>query len=299
MVLTTTFRVVGGQARVIDFFALPADGPGGDPPQIIRIVEGERGSVRFDATIAPRFDSGAVDAWIRRHGIGEFTAIGGDDGLVVVSDAPLEESGHRLESSFAVRAGDRVHFSVIYGNPAELEPEALHPPAPADLDEALEETLRFWRQWAARLSVEGGDSAEVIRSALVRKALTYAGTGALVAAPTTSLPEAPRAERNWDYRYSWIRDSSMAVRSLVHLGCEPEADAFRRFVERSAAGNAADLQILYGAGGERRLRESNLDLEGCWAVLDKGLKPANACMRKAPSAGSGNEISGAVGERGL
>jgi GH15 family glucan-1,4-alpha-glucosidase len=128
MVLTTMFRVEGGQGRVIDFFALPADGPGGDPPQIIRIVEGERGSVRFDATIAPRFDYGAVDAWIRRHGIGQFTAIGGDDGLVVVSDAPLEESGHRLESSFAVLAGDRVHFSLIYGNPAELEPEALHPP---------------------------------------------------------------------------------------------------------------------------------------------------------------------------
>src|SRR5207248_975333 len=125
------------------------------------------------------------------------------------------------------------------------------------------ETRKWWRRWAGRRTMTGPEDAGVIRSAVVLKSLINAPTGAMAAAPTTSLPEVIGGGRNWDYRFSWIRDSSFAVRSLAELGYESEADGFRRFVERSAAGNAHDLQVTYGVGGERRLQEQELsDLEG-------------------------------------
>ncbi len=148
---------------------------------------------------------------------------------------------------------------------------AVAPLEPGAVDEDLERTIEWWREWCACLD---GDVAEAfpaaVRSALTLKALTYEPTGAIAAAATTSLPEARKlsGERNWDYRYSWVRDSAMTVHSLAELGCEEDADAFRRFVERSAAGNARDLQILFGVGGERRLGELELDgLEGWHGAL--------------------------------
>jgi GH15 family glucan-1,4-alpha-glucosidase len=137
------------------------------------------------------------------------------------------------------------------------------PPDPAELDRRLEQTVAWWRGWSAHAGRLGRDQPALLRSATVLKALTQATTGAIAAAATTSLPEAPGGPRNWDYRASWVRDSVFALRSLAELGYSAEADGFRRFVERSAAGSAQELQIMYGLGGERRLAELILDdLEG-------------------------------------
>ena len=262
MVLETRFRVEGGEAVLIDCLAMSRDGPTGTGPQILRVVEGVRGSVDFEIELAPRFDYGEIDAWIRRHGPNVFSATGGDDGLVVSADSELEADEHLLRARCTVRSGERVRIAVAYADPATIE--ALTPEAPEaeELDRALADTAAFWRKWVEGLTVSSEENPEAVRSALTLKALTHDRTGALVAAPTTSLPESAGGVRNWDYRYSWIRDSTFAARSLADLGCDDEADAFRRFVERSAAGNAEDLQIMYGVGGERRHEEIDLGLEG-------------------------------------
>jgi GH15 family glucan-1,4-alpha-glucosidase len=272
LVLVTTFNGPGGHLRLIDFLAL-ADGEMGEeaagrrPPELVRILEGAKGTFDLSICIAPRFDYGAVDPWMRRLRPQTFAAIGGDDALVVWSDAELEVvHRHRLEGQVTVGPGDRVRLSMSAVSPADVDGGELPDPGgPDGVDERLERTASAWRKWASRLDVEGADAPAAKRSAIVLQALTYAPTGAVVAAPTTSLPEGrgSRGSRNWDYRYSWIRDSALAVRSMARLGCEEEARDLRRFVERSAAGNAKDLQIMFGVGGERRLVELELDhLEG-------------------------------------
>jgi GH15 family glucan-1,4-alpha-glucosidase len=157
--------------------------------------------------------------------------------------------------------GERLRLLIRHARPHLLEHEE-----PEEDDEAfdarLRETVRWWRAWRKRLSGPGSQNPAAVRSALLLKALTYAPTGAIVAAPTTSLPETPGGERNWDYRFSWIRDSALAARSLAELGCEREAESFGRFIVRSAAGHVEELQILFGVGGERRITEQRLELSG-------------------------------------
>jgi GH15 family glucan-1,4-alpha-glucosidase len=261
MVLETTFRVEGGEATVIDCMTVSRDGPTGIGPQILRVIEGVRGSVEFDVEIVPRYDYGEIDAWIRKHGPNVYSAIGGDDGLVVSGDLELEAGEHDLRGRCTVSASERVRIAAAYEDPATIEKLDHGSPAPEELDRALDDTVAFWEEWAFGLSVSS-EQIETLRSALTLKALIYDRTGALVAAPTTSLPEVEGGERNFDYRYAWIRDSTLASGSLADLGAEAEADAFRRFIERSSAGNADDLQILYGIGGERRHEELELELEG-------------------------------------
>ncbi len=262
LVLQTTFRVEGGEAKLIDLLTVSREGPTERPPRILRIVEGVRGSVEFELDLVPRFDYGELEAWIQHQGRGIFTAIGGDDGLLISSDADLEGERHRLRSSFVVRPGDRVRTALTFVDPAELQNTDPDPPSGEELDNSLEDTTAYWREWTKSLAMEGPDAPSAIRSAIVLKGLTYHHSGALVAAATTSLPETEGGERNWDYRYSWIRDSALAVTCLADLGADDEVDACRRFMERSAAGNAEEIQILYGVGGERRLDELELDLEG-------------------------------------
>jgi GH15 family glucan-1,4-alpha-glucosidase len=262
LVLESRFRVEGGEAVVIDCLTMNRDGPTGTGPQILRVIEGVRGSVDFDIEIAPRFDYGEIDSWIRRQGPNLYSAIGGDDGLLITADTELEPDGHLLRARCTVRSGERSRVVVAYAEPASIEEFPSLAPEPEELDRALDDTIAFWENWTGHLSVTTDDGPETVRSALTLKALIYDRTGALAAAPSTSLPELQKGERNWDYRYSWIRDSTFAARSLGDLGCDSEADAFRRFIERSAAGNAEDLQIMYGVGGERRQEEIDLDLEG-------------------------------------
>src|SRR5919201_4324902 len=264
LVLTTTFRAEGGEAVVSDcLLGPPATERTDERRRILRVAEGRRGSVSFSARLAPRFDFGQLHPWIRHHGRNTFSATAGDDGLLMWSDAGLEDADGELRCRFTVRPGERVRLLVSFLRPEDIDDGDWEHPEPAQLEEALEATLRWWRDWSANLRIEGEDAPGLARSALVLKALSYAPSGAIVAAPTTSLPEGSEGGRTWDYRYSWIRDSALASRSLARLGCDEEADAFRRFVERTAAGKADDLRILYGIGGEQRLREAQLEnLEG-------------------------------------
>jgi GH15 family glucan-1,4-alpha-glucosidase len=262
VVLETRFRVEGGEAAVIDCMTMTRDGPTGTGPQILRVIEGVRGSVEFEVEIAPRYDYGEIDAWIRKQGPNVYSAIGGDDGLVISADLDLEAGEHDLHGRCTVRANERVRVAVAYADPATIEDVKPQAPEPDELDRALDDTVDFWENWISGPTASSDGNSETVRSALTLKALIYDRTGALVAAPSCSLPEVEGGERNFDYRYSWIRDSTLAARSLGDLGCDREADAFRRFIERSAAGNAEDLQIMYGVGGERRQEELDLDLEG-------------------------------------
>ena len=260
MVLATIFSSAGGEARVVDCLVVDDDAPGPSRCRLVRMIEGVRGRVDFKVDIRVRFDYGEVKPWLRYHGRRLYTALGGSEGLVISSDAELERDGrHDLGGTFTVRAQERVRVCFEFIRPSTPAPG---PPQPKDVDAWVERTTRWWQRWSAQVSLEGMYRPGVVRSALVLKALSQRESGAIVAAATTSLPESPHGRRNWDYRYSWIRDSSFSVRSLTDIGCYLEADAFRRFIQRSAAGSAAELQIMYGPGGERRLTEIELPLEG-------------------------------------
>ena len=264
MVLETIVRADGGEARVLDFFAL------GGRRRLVRIAEGVSGEVRFEVELAPRFDYGDVRPWVRRDGDGVFRLVGGSDALQVASEATLEPRGeHALRGELTVAAGERVRIALTYFDPRELDEPAVAPDA-RELDAQLDETAGWWRGWARRLEGPGQDPA-VQRSALTLRGLVYEPTSAIVAAATTSLPESPEGTRTWDYRFCWVRDATLAVRALGELGAAAECEAFPRFVLRTAAGHADDLQVAYGVGGERRIGETELDLAG-W----RGARPVRA-----------------------
>ena len=261
LVLMTTFRTEGGEARLYDCFAMHAGGRTRPHLQLIRILVGTRGRIDFGLQVVPRFDYGEVRPWIRRHTARIYSAIGGNDGILVASDVVLEPNRdqHDLVAQVSLRAEERVRLSVNFVRPEELEFDIPTVADADELDARLEETIRWWNRWSRQITIQGSHRAAVVRSAIALKGLTFAPTGAMAAAATTSLPETPGGERNWDYRFSWIRDSALSVRSLTSIGAFDEADGFRRFIQRSAAGSAHDLQIMYGLGGERRLTEVLLD----------------------------------------
>ena len=263
LVLETEMAVAGGRVRVTDCLTMRPGGARRPYRQLLRVVDGLDGAVDLRVQVVPRFDYGQVRPWIRRAGRA-WQALGGDDGLVIEGDVPLALSGlHDLVAEVRVPAGQRLRLSLRHLRPEVLDSSGSSSPASAELDRRLEQTVAWWRGWSGRGRRLGPDRAAVLRSATVLKALTQATTGAIAAAATTSLPEAPGGSRNWDYRFSWVRDSVFALRSLAELGYTAEADGFRRFVQRSAAGSAQELQIMYGLGGERRLVELTLDdLEG-------------------------------------
>ena len=263
LVLETTFRAGGGEVRLTDCFVMRRGGRENPHRQIVRMIEGMRGRVDMQIEVEPRFDYGEVRPWVRKRGINLFTAIGGNDGLVMFCSHDIEQvDAHGLRARVAVQAGEKVFLSLQYGRPEDID-GPVDPTAPEGLEKRVQETVKWWRRWSARGRLESSDGPAAIHSAIVLKGLTNAPTGAMVAAATTSLPEALGGGRNWDYRFSWIRDSAFALRSLGELGFDAEADGFRRFVERSAAGNEDDLQIVFGPGGERRLVEVEVpELEG-------------------------------------
>jgi pentatricopeptide repeat protein len=270
LVLATTFQGAGGEVRLTDAFlmgdgrAKAAAGERWRGPEILRVIEGERGVVNVEVRVAPRFDYGAVSPWVRQHGPQLHSMIGGNDGLVVWCEHQFEDAGgHQLVGRFDVKAGERAHLLLAYAAPEELEPDGPQAPDADELDRRLRDTGRWWKRWTRQLTLKGEDQAALRRSALTLKALTYGPTGAVAAAPTSSLPEAIGKARNWDYRYAWVRDSSFSSRAFAEVGCEAEADAFRRFIMRSAAGHAEELQVVFGVGGERRLSPWTADhLEG-------------------------------------
>jgi GH15 family glucan-1,4-alpha-glucosidase len=260
LVLETVFETDSGAVRLLDALIVAADDSREPPHHLLRVVEGLRGTVEMELCVAARLDYGEVAPWLRRYGPGWFGATGGNDALLVWSDAPLDAAGdHELAAAFTVQQGQRRRLSVRYTAPDTLEPRPPSPPAADALDRRLEETLAWWRRWSDRIEA----SEEVRRSATTLRGLVNVRTGAAAAAATTSLPERLGGCRNWDYRYAWMRDAAFTVRALASIGMSEEADGFRRFVERTAAGAAANLQIVYGVGGERRLTELELEhLEG-------------------------------------
>jgi GH15 family glucan-1,4-alpha-glucosidase len=264
LVLATTFDGPDGEASVVDCFTMDEGAEAESGCHILRLVEGQRGAVEFELRVAPRFDYGEVRPWIRRLGSRMHSAIGGNDALVVWCDQELEENpDHDLIGTVTVGAGDRVRLSLTYSSPEQIDAGEPEEPDERELDRRLEQTVAWWREWTQTLRLSTRDEPGARRSGMVLKALTYGPTGAIVAAPTTSLPEAIGGPRNWDYRYAWVRDSSFSSRAFAELGAEREADAFRAFIVRSAAGHAEDLQIMYGVGGERRVSGGPLDsLEG-------------------------------------
>lgn len=263
LVLVTTFFAPGGEVRLYDCFTMREGGSRQPYRQLLRVVEGVRGEMDVRVTLRPRFDFGGVKPWLRLHGPKLYSAVGGNDAIVVAGDVDFEIVDlHDFAATVGVRAGERHRLSIAYYPPEDIDPSVPPPPDADELDRRLADTIEWWRTWSAKVKIGGPYGPEAARSALVLKALVHAPTGAVVAAPTTSLPESMGAERNWDYRFSWVRDSQFTVRSLTELGCTDEADGFRRFIERSAAGSAESLQIMYGVGGERRLTEVTLDLDG-------------------------------------
>jgi GH15 family glucan-1,4-alpha-glucosidase len=269
LVLETTMQGPTGQAKVLDCFVIKEEGHEDWERQIVRLIEGVRGNVELELRVAPRFDYGAVRPWIRRHGPHLHSATGGNDALLVWCDRELEEDRrYELVARVALGGGERLRLSLSYCPPEHVgndPPEA----EPAALDRAVERTFAWWRRWADTLKLDSRDEPAARRSGLVLKAMTHDPTGAIVAAPTCGLPEVPGGPRNYDYRYAWVRDSSFCSRAFAELGATREADAFRAFIIRSAAGHADDLQVMYGVGGERRLEPHELGtLEGY-----RGAKP--------------------------
>jgi GH15 family glucan-1,4-alpha-glucosidase len=264
LVLETTFRTRTGEARLRDCFAMRKGGRLEPRQQLLRVLEVTRGKMRLEVEVCPRFDYGEVRPWVRRHDLGLFTAIGGDDAIFVQCDHDLERRhDHDIGGFVVLEAGERLRLTITSFHPEEIDLTVPPRDSPNEVDRRLRETIAWWRAWTKAIARnDNPDATAGRRSAIVLKALTYAPTGAVAAAPTTSLPERIGGPRNWDYRFSWIRDSHFTVRSLTEIGAVNEADGFRRFVERSSAGSAENLQIMYGVGGERRLTEIELDLDG-------------------------------------
>jgi len=265
MVLETHFKTAGGEVRLLDFFMMDPGSAEHMRYEHVRLVEGVSGSVEMRIEVRPRFDYGEILPAMRSHKGNTYSATGSDKGLIIRADVELGVvDNHDLEGCFTVEAGERRRLMIHFERP-ELIGDAVgrceHESVPAD--GGLERTCAWWRQWSSRIQAPCKLDEQSMRSAIVLKSLTYERTGAIIAAPTTSLPEWPGGTRNWDYRFSWVRDSVFTVRALHELGCEGEADRFLRFIQRSSAGSAGQLQIMYGVDGKRRLTEIELSwLEG-------------------------------------
>ena len=264
LILVSTFTRGRNEARLVDFFAMRMGGRTRPRRELVRVLEGVRGNMRFRVRVAPRLDFGDVKPWVHPWRGAAHVCAGSSTGLLVFGDVPLSiEDGHDLVAEVDVRRRRRVHLAVQFVSPAALHSTRAARETRARLASHYRETLEWWRGWSSKLVVPEQAGIGVVRSALVLKALTYAPTGAIVAAPTTSLPERIGGERNWDYRFSWLRDSVFTVHALSELGLEAEADGFRRFIQRSSAGNAQELQVMYAIDGSRRLVEMTLPrLEG-------------------------------------
>jgi GH15 family glucan-1,4-alpha-glucosidase len=263
LVLETVFRQGAARARMLDFFPMRKGGRHNPHKQVLRVIEGLAGRMEFVLECVPRFDYGSIKPWVRKTEQG-FLALGGSTGLLISGDMNLAPTGrHGLSGGCAVTERERRFLSIQFGRPEDLEDGLIEPPSPREMGNRLQQTIEWWRSWTKQGRFAGPESALVMRSAAVLKGLSNAPTGAIAAAATTSLPEAPGGSRNWDYRFSWVRDSYFTVHTLTELGYKREAEGFRRFVERSCAGSAEELQILFGVGGERRLREFEIpDMEG-------------------------------------
>jgi GH15 family glucan-1,4-alpha-glucosidase len=243
LVLETEFKTQTGNASVIDFM------PFGDGAELVRMVVGRSGRVEFRTEFVVRFNYGATVPWVSRLVDGTIDAIAGPERLVLRTPAALFGEDLKTIGEFAVEAGEAVPFVLSHGSSSQSPPPAVDPV------ESLARTEVVWRQWSDRCPEVGPWSRAVKRSLITLKALTYAPTGGIVAAATTSLPERLGGVRNWDYRYCWLRDATFTLQAFMHLGYYDEARAWRDWVIRAIAGSPEQVQIVYGVGGERWLPE--------------------------------------------
>ena len=244
LILETSVETDEGAVTVIDFMP-----PRGRNSDIVRLVRGDRGQVAMRTELVLRFDYGSAIPWVSRLSDGTVRAVAGPDMAVLHTPVAVHGVDLTTVGNFEVAAGNTVPFVLTHGPSHEPPPAAIDPAA------ALEHTETFWRQWAERNQPCGEWSEAVTRSLITLKALTYAPTGGIVAAPTTSLPEQLGGSRNWDYRFCWLRDATLTLLALMNAGYYEEAQAWRDWLLRAAAGAPAQVQIMYGLAGERRLTE--------------------------------------------
>jgi len=247
LVLETEFHTPDGVVRLVD--CMP---PRQRDPDVARVVDGVRGRVPMRMELVIRFDYGSIVPWVRRQG-GALHAIAGPDSVWLRTPVEVRGENFRTLAEFTVDEGERVPFTLTW--------HASHMPSPRRIDpiRAVDDTTGWWSEWASGITYKGGWRDAVIRSLLTLKALTYQPTGGIVAAPTTSLPEALGGVRNWDYRYCWLRDATFTLDALMLAGLDSEATAWREWLLRAVAGQPQQMQILYGVAGERRITEQQLD----------------------------------------
>jgi GH15 family glucan-1,4-alpha-glucosidase len=258
LVLETLFETDDGVVALIDFMP-----PRGEVSHIVRLVEGRRGRVTMRMDLVLRFGYGLTTPWVSKLEDGGLSAVAGPS--MAILRTPVQTRGEDMTTV--------AEFVAVEGEvtPFVLSHQASHlPPSPAlDVQSALETTVAFWGEWLAKGHIEGPHADAVRRSLITLKAMTYAPTGGLVASPTTSLPEQFGGERNWDYRFCWIRDSTLTLLAMMNAGYYEEAAAWRAWLQRAVAGDPADMRIMYGIGGERRLTEWVAD----WLPGHAGSRP--------------------------
>jgi GH15 family glucan-1,4-alpha-glucosidase len=258
LILETRFETANGVVALIDFMP-----PRGNASDVVRLVRGVAGKVKLQMQLVIRFGFGADIPWVRRTDNGAVLAISGQD--MAVLRTPVETRGEDLTTvaGFEVSEGETVPFVLTYG------PSHLPLPKPINPAQALQDTEAFWTDWCSRCTYQGEHRDLVIRSLITLKALTYEPTGGIVAAPTTSLPEKLGGQRNWDYRFCWLRDATFTLLALMNSGYTEEATAWYNWLLRAAAGSPADMQIMYGIMGQRRL----LEWEAGWLAGYEGAQP--------------------------
>lgn len=262
LILETEMETEEGLVRIVDLMPIR-----GRAPDLVRTVEGVRGRVTMQTELVIRYDYGSIVPWIRTEGR-RIRAVAGPDALVLAAPVEMRHrvGDHVVTADFAIDPGQRAAFVLTW------YPSSEAPPDSPDAGRACQETYEYWRAWADRGRESGPYRDAVTRSLVTLKALTYAPSGGLVAAPTMSLPEDLGGVRNWDYRYCWLRDATFTLQALLHAGYSDEARAWREWLVRAVAGEPAKLQILYGVTGERRIREEELG----WLPGYEGSKPVRS-----------------------
>lgn len=250
-VLETTFHTASGKVTLIDFMPLTDDE---EKVDVVRIVRGIEGEVAMTMELVLRFNYGQAAPWVRRRDYG-LSAVSGPDAVELHTDLPLHGRDMKSFASFVVRKGQSVPFTLSYHR-SHRTPHFV-----PDRNESLNRTVSWWQEWSKHCRYESTNTAwrdAVMRSLITLKLLTYEPTGGIVAAPTTSLPETLGGERNWDYRYCWIRDSTLTLYALLNGGYREEAEAWRQWLLRAAAGHPQQMHIMYGISGERWLPENEV-----------------------------------------
>jgi GH15 family glucan-1,4-alpha-glucosidase len=247
MVLETEHDTDTGRVRVVDCLAM-----GRDRPLLVRLVEGMSGEVAMRMELVVRFDYGSIVPWVRRRD-GAWQAVAGPDGLELKTPVRLVGENLKTTAEFTVGRRDRIPF--VLGWFPSHDPQ----PVPSGAAQLVSRTTKYWRNWSGRCDYSGQWHDPVVRSLLTLESLTYAPTGGIVAAPTTSLPETLGGSRNWDYRFCWVRDATLTLEALIAGGFAEEAARWRDWLLRAAAGRPEELQTMYGVAGERRLTEIELD----------------------------------------